>query len=481
MIQKLMFWRGIHVPGPVEVRTAWKYNVLKPRVYFAQGGDTFPSSRYIQRIFNILVDFLEPVHRQNRFFPPSGALTDDDSVIIYDYSAFTSSLDEIHGFIGELATFMDDVEVILIGDLEGPKTVSLGGLLRQFATECNEFAEFDIGIDPSISQIVLIPLGRVYGLPDPIILRHTCGMLGVPGDIQSKTLLHGIHLAFVVGALDRCRCIGDDGKAYRQLQDHLDSLIFEDQLRNIGPISLEKTHRFDFTAEDDFELQSWHYAKRPICRFLNRVLSYSMMVFPTLECILGLSDPLRTSSCTTLNQRRNKFASTWLRLLTVLSVEMVDIPADTRRFLWLYQREAVRMLQIYGRRPGFYRDGDSSFIVPPLVFEEDFGTDPVELVSSAYLYDEEVEVYAEGYTVDGFLGQVDEEFSSCSCPLYTFLTQMGILARENQMEVVSRKMVGDRAFGLKILRRTRRLYRFKVVCSVPDWVYALMPSINQRV
>jgi len=145
MVQKLMFWKGIDVPGPVEVRTAWKYNDLKPRVYFAQGGDTFPSSRYVQGIFNTLVDHLEPVHRQNRYYPPSGILEQDDLVAIYDYSSFTSSLDEIHGFLGELAIFMDGVTVLLIGDLEGPRPVSLGDLLRQFAQECNEFAEFDIG------------------------------------------------------------------------------------------------------------------------------------------------------------------------------------------------------------------------------------------------------------------------------------------------------------------------------------------------
>lgn len=143
LLQRLQFWHGITTPGPVEVRSSWKYSVLKPRVYFAQGGDTFDLSKYIQPISNILVDSLEVVHRKNRYYPLTEELRDEDTVAIYDYSSFTSTLDEIHGFLAALADFMSGVSVLLVGDMEGPKHHDLGDLIRSFSRTCNFYAEFD--------------------------------------------------------------------------------------------------------------------------------------------------------------------------------------------------------------------------------------------------------------------------------------------------------------------------------------------------
>lgn len=143
MLQRLSFWRGVSVPGPVEVRTAWKYNDLKPRVYFAQGGDTFTTSRYIQHIFNLLVDCLEGTHRRNRFNPITGILTEDDTMIIYDYQSFTSLLDAIRDFLKELADFLGGVTVHLVGDKDGIQSIDLGDLMRRYTQDCVMFAEFE--------------------------------------------------------------------------------------------------------------------------------------------------------------------------------------------------------------------------------------------------------------------------------------------------------------------------------------------------
>jgi hypothetical protein len=66
-LQKLEYWEGIHVGGPVEMRSSWKYSQIKPRVYFAQGGDTFHTSKYVQTFFNRLLDSLDVVHTKNRY------------------------------------------------------------------------------------------------------------------------------------------------------------------------------------------------------------------------------------------------------------------------------------------------------------------------------------------------------------------------------------------------------------------------------
>jgi hypothetical protein len=199
-LQYVSYWKGTRFYGPAEVRISWKYLDLKPRVYFAQGPDTFYASRYVQQIFNTIADSLEIVHRKNRYHPPSQELTRTDTVIIYDYSSFTSTLDEAPRFIDALAEFFAGVKVQLVDHKEGLTDIDLGDLLRSFNQSCNIFPEFDIG-----------GLGDFSDGPHYLI-EHSCGMLGVPGDILSKTILHGIHLCFVTGSMHRARCIGDDAR-----------------------------------------------------------------------------------------------------------------------------------------------------------------------------------------------------------------------------------------------------------------------------
>jgi hypothetical protein len=45
---------GYLPPGPCEVRYAWKFNELKPRIYYAQGLSAYHSSRYVHDIFDTL-------------------------------------------------------------------------------------------------------------------------------------------------------------------------------------------------------------------------------------------------------------------------------------------------------------------------------------------------------------------------------------------------------------------------------------------
>lgn len=302
-------------------------------------------------------------------------------------------------------------------------------------------------------------------------------MLGVPGDIQLKTLFHGIHLAFITMSLRRCRCIGDDAKAYMTFRTPLDLLVFHHRLMNLGNVALDKTELFEFDDGDEYELSTWHYAKRPIVRSYNRLFSYFVGIFPTLDCLLGLQDPRRTSSGNDLISRRNKFSNIWLRLLTVLHVESGGISAEDRRLLWLYQNEGARQLGILGYRPGLHRVKDQKFLVPPLMHEEEFGDDPVWVVLSQYEFEEEIEVQMEGRQVTYHRGYVGDVFSSKESALLGFMVKMGILSRKTMFEVISRKLVGDHSFGLRVLGRFDFLYEYQIVRPIPTWMFTLMPGL----
>ncbi len=53
---KLYAETGGYVEGPVEMRSAWKYAQIGPRIYFARGGDVLKTSQYLQPLVNLIIE-----------------------------------------------------------------------------------------------------------------------------------------------------------------------------------------------------------------------------------------------------------------------------------------------------------------------------------------------------------------------------------------------------------------------------------------
>jgi hypothetical protein len=123
---------GTVVGGYTEMRSAWMYSQMKPRVYYARSGEVYYASRYIQTIFNVILDEFPFVHRHNRFTEPDGYLDEEDAAFIYDYTSFTSSMEEIKRFISALADFMRGTEVRLLDSWKGYITADLRELLDDY-------------------------------------------------------------------------------------------------------------------------------------------------------------------------------------------------------------------------------------------------------------------------------------------------------------------------------------------------------------
>jgi hypothetical protein len=262
-IERMYYLSGLRVLGPSEMRSSWTYGDLRPRVYYAQGATTFNVAKYIQPIFNFIVNFFDVVHRYNRFLEPEGILLEDFVVTIFDYASFTSKLEEIIPFLTDMSHFFVGVTVHVVDAREGLVPVDLGELLEHYNHICNSTSTFDVT--------------KVLGLKFPLVLRHTCGQLGVPGNIQEDTLLNGIHIIFMVGWL-YARCVGDDSKVYR-LPSSWPDYLFEDAIRNNGEISLEKSEDFLYNPSDDYESEAWHFAKRPYNRSYNKIHSSIFFVW----------------------------------------------------------------------------------------------------------------------------------------------------------------------------------------------------------
>lgn len=277
-LERLYAWTGIMVKGPTECRWSWKFVDLKPRVYYARGPDQYYASRYIQAIFNILVDTFEPCHRFKRFDHNLLRFPREFTAFVYDYSSFTSKLHEIRNFVHALSCLYRGVIIHLVDSKDGIVEQDLGELLEWYNEACNTFPVFDSG-----------PLSwdRVY---EECPCRHNCGMLGVPGNITSCTLCHTIHLAVLIGWI--MKVIGDDAFGAEMIDDKAG---FVENLSNLGDVSFEKTAFWEPTEDQTVDFEAiWHYTKRPISRLDTRVNVGWQAVFPPLPVLLATYDSFHT-------------------------------------------------------------------------------------------------------------------------------------------------------------------------------------------
>lgn len=311
-LEKLYHQTGIQITGPTEVRCAFKFNDIRPRIYFSRGPDQHYPSRYIQPIFNVIVDCLPTVHRRGRFDVSGIGICPGEALFIYDLITFTSNLEEIKTFTLQLADFMKGTPVTVFDTLHGMCEVDLGDMLLEYNETCNSYASFDI------ADI----LGEG---PLEDACQHTCGMLGVPGNISSCTLLHGIFLICVLKHV-MARVVGDDAIGKSVIEDKEDLV---DTLRVIGDIAPEKMEVWESGRDYndiDLELDSWHYTKRPIYR-LNEavVVDTRLVVWPSIGALLPqYADMFHTTFKTDAYVLKRKVANALISFV----LQFKDFPAS---------------------------------------------------------------------------------------------------------------------------------------------------------
>jgi len=257
---------GIRVGGETELRSAWKFNDLKPRIYYARGGRDYFASCHVQPIFNILLDSLPITHRRQRFLHESLDIA-GQTVFIYDYASFTSHLHALRGFLLSLAEFLADTSVHILDVHQGWVEINCRDVLLEYA----EVTTLD-------SSFSVERFGQLFG-PDGIS-HHNTGMLGIPGNIVASTLLHGIHLALILGSFC-CKCVGDDaiGVSFRLTIDLVEGIS------QLAPISVDKFEEWD---QDVRESHVWKYLKRPLYRIADRLRSGFIIDIPPFPVLWNL-------------------------------------------------------------------------------------------------------------------------------------------------------------------------------------------------
>jgi hypothetical protein len=320
-LEQLYHRRGIQIAGYTECRWAWKYGELKPRIYYARGPDQYYSSRYIQDPFNIILDAFPMTNRRERFFTSSMQFRLEETVFIYDFWSFTSSLHDIRYFTEDIAKFYEGIDIEVVDTREGPITIALSAMIREYNAHCNCDPKFDVSSlswDRSVEEEVL---------------THNAGMLGVPGNISSCTLEHGLHLVEVLGSMN-AKTVGDDAVGGAVLPEPVNRRNLEDDLSNIGRLSKDKMEYWDYHPDDDDKplgAKSWHYTKRPFNRDLSRVTLGAQVVWPPIAIILSWTDSFHTVVPDMNEYKRFKKISSMLFSFTLQFAE-IEVDEETESF-----------------------------------------------------------------------------------------------------------------------------------------------------
>lgn len=468
-LEQIYHRMGIEVKGVVEVRSAWTYGIMKPRVYYARGGNVYHKSKYIQQVFNVILDEFEVCHRQNRYNPPADwDLHEDDILLIYDYTSFTSKLEEITRFIAALGDFYTGTSIQIIDTRVGLITIDLGELLHEYNRECNLYGQFDVT--------------DLVDSEGPIVLSHTCGMLGVPGNISSCTLLHGIHTLYMAKSLYRSKCVGDDARIHLKATSVNWKAITYPQLASIGELAYEKVESWDHYTSliDDIEISMWQYLKRPFCRVGGRTFEPGdMTIFPTLDTILGLSDGFHTfyPDKESHLDRTKRFSSQWNRLLEKLTIMSESISDAERLVIFEYQKAALRTLYKHkGRkRAGFYADiGYYPVFLPLELIGE---VKPFDYVVEEYGWDEPIVVVLPECGAEYFAGYVGEVFRSPSIALLGLMEKLGYVTKEIEHFTVTREAYGDLRVSQYLENSYPSSYQWTVIEEFPVWAQSLIPPV----
>lgn len=462
-IEEVYCRSGCRLGGRTEMRSAWKGNDLKPRVYYARGADVHFASSVIQKLFNAFVDALPNVHRKNRFSLSDLELMNPGStLLIYDYSSFTSTLHEIINFTRELANFCRGTSITILDGHLGPMQADLGDILDLYNQECNMGPEFDAS--------------QLLDLPDTVF-THNCGMLGVPGNITSCTLLHGIHLAILLGSLHRGKVIGDDALAMFDRDIERPRETMSEAIGTLGRIALEKMEFWD--DEDSHDVARWTYEKRPLERQHEVVFKGTLFTWPSINLTANILNPQHRplwkspSSLFRLSCRQFSRFQSDLFHLTLSQMEKDLILRHLRAF---YRRHGLKFwnegfvgeLEVYG---------DVVAVSIPPCNENFFALSPRDLLRMHW--GSWIWLPPSNYDLEraSCLG-IGSRFDAYGDPVLNYLRKMGFFESERIAVMTLIEDVDPLVLDQFLMGVLRFPYSYCIVDSLPVWSLPLLSQYS---
>jgi hypothetical protein len=483
-LEKMYVDHGIKIAGPCELRTAWKFNDLKPRLYYAQGGTDYFAARYMKKIAVALMESFPMSSTANRRDPTTflnNSYWDSGYVVNWDLTSFTTNLSEAKHFVYMLARLMEneygDHATVPLYDLRtGIQHVPIWEILDAYNETCN--------CSPQYSRERLIEIFNLDLAEFPIMsTQANNGMLGVPGNIGIATSLHGIIAAKIVGPRSVV-CVGDDAIALVE-EDYYDDL--QEQIQTLGDIQVEK-----FSVMDPHiagKTQYGRFLKRRLTRNDDGLALDDLINLPPIPYVTGIVPRGRiTPFSFTIVDRLRKVVGIVGRILDQFRGHFFDdycIIRSERYFLAIYQEMRIGRYT-RGSLPGaIFLEGDQAqiylpFCIPPVNFRhyDPTTTDWVDWLinSSSPKQSVRLPLQIESSFPDRPSYEVGQIFYSSSNRQLTVLEDFGHVERTSVTEEI---LVSDRVFRsrLKLLiRDSSRTYMYTVIKDMPEWFLGVLES-----
>jgi hypothetical protein len=369
-IESAFHHRKRRITGASQGKLKWTPADLKPRMYYALGGDHFCSAETRDLLLDLQQQFIF-VANKSRVDPSRLNIGHHTCLLAYDYSSFSSNLNEIYNFIMQLAEYADSqhATVLRVDPNSGIIRSPLGDLLRELAS-CHDHPEYSLPFDET---------GHLYEAAQ-------AGFLGTYSNIVVSTLLHGLFVYAMRGDPDSFNIAGDDGTIL-MVENEVDEVF--GQLTVLGDLSREKVWLLLRGCGPAVSL------KRPL-NFLTieyeegeieeRLELLDIPSFPTLSFFLP-----RNPAYTFFNVKYNvgdiasflvpltRSITTFLREISHLELTQLDI-----EIVGHFLRYAYRVLGIPKKGSVRWTNGSVSVLVPPIDGDCWVGLDPIENAVSSH-------------------------------------------------------------------------------------------------
>jgi hypothetical protein len=353
---------GFWIKGKTELKQRWYPSQLLPRTYFSWSGPDIAIAGYLREFFNSLGDCFEPTERKNRVQPDwlKRIPNVDGGFAFYDLTSFTSWFHEQVPFLQSLSRYFEGCYVYLVGENLSLTYHDLGSLISGYIDWCNNFPEF------VISEKIDFPFSnRDY--------RHLCaGFLGIPGNLITCTLAHGLAQAALQTHPSHLQVPGDDvGAQFRNPLHRFDIMRCASSL---GVLQYEKV----FSSPE-----ACIYLKRLVIELGDRIELAPMLIHPLLPYLVDPTTRNIRSNRYTLPERE-KLRSRAAHVLTayhrdIWRLTKGNIDHATSSLLLLFSRRVHRMTGLpygaifQGREFGDVESEDGTYrdIVMKFSVEED--------------------------------------------------------------------------------------------------------------
>lgn len=299
-VVKHFIFNGSWATGVCEMKQKWYPAQLTPRTYFAQGGTAIRASCYLRNFFNDFTDTYYPTERHARVDGSRLVCPEGGHFVIYDLTSFTSNFHEQKEFLRSMADFFRGTIVFLVGHGLSLQEASLGDLIDDYCTEINDLPEYEFNkgiLDLTMDSITFI--------------HHVAGFLGVPGNLATCTLAHGVAVGSVLGSTDQQSTAGDDGNVGVKDEDH-ESLVIR-TVKLLGDLNQDKVSSTKDTKQGS-------YLKRPFKQIGERGKLVERIDYPLLGSInlMVSDDPRFLYLATDRSKLRKSIASSIARFIRKL-------------------------------------------------------------------------------------------------------------------------------------------------------------------